>query len=327
MNTWKRENYIQKRKRKIFIIPIFLLFLFLTGCAIVKEESSIVTVEIPKDATKLYYLNEERTKVISEVLVLEMSTIEEQISEALTILEEVLWTEEEKQLVSDSNPIQGFILNQETGVITLYFASDYSFTHSITETLRRAAIVKTLCQIRKVTSIEIYIGSQPLMLANGKPVGLMTANNFMESTGANTEFFQEIDVSVYFADTTGNFLVKSDEKVVYNGVVSTERLILNQLIKGPLSTSMRSVIPEGTILNKVITQDGICYVDFSEQFMKTREGISPEVAIYAVVNSLTQLPNVHKVQFLIDGTIRKSYEQLDFSSYFEQNLDIIDGEQ
>ena len=61
--------------------------------------------------------------------------------------------------------------------------------------------------------------------------------------------------------------------------------------------------------------------------MKTREGISPEVAIYAVVNSLTQLPNVHKVQFLIDGTIRKSYEQLDFSSYFEQNLDIIDGEQ
>ena len=327
MNTWKRENYIQKRKGKLFIISVFLWFVFLTGCAIMKEESSSVTVEIPKDVTQLYYLNEERTKVISEVLVLEMSTIEEQISEVLTILEEVLWTKEEKQLVSDSNPIQGFILNQETGVVTLYFAPDYNFTHSITETLRRAAIVKTLCQIRKVTSIEIYIGNQPLMLANGKPVGLMTADNFMESTGANTEFFQEIGIVVYFADTTGNFLVKSDVKVIYNGVVSTERLILNQLMKGPNSASMQSVIPEGTILNKVTTQDGICYVDFSEQFMKIREGISPEVAIYSVVNSLTQLPNVHKVQFLIDGMIRKSYEQLDFSSYFEQNLDIIDGEQ
>ena len=292
-----------------------------------QEETPLVTVEIPEDATKLYYLNEERTKVISEAFVLEMNTIEEQISDALTILEEVLWTQEEKKLVSDSNPIQGFILNKETGVVTLYFASDYNFTHSITETLRRAAIVKTLCQIRKVTSVEIYMGSQPLMSSNGKPIGLMKAEDFMESTGANTEFFQETLISVYFANKTGDFLLESDVKVTYNGVVSTERLILNQLIKGPLSSSMQSVIPEGTILNKISIQDGICYVDFSEEFMKTREGISPEVTIYSVVNSLTELSDVHKVQFLIDGTIRKTYQHLDFSSYFERNLDIIEGEQ
>lgn len=292
-----------------------------------QEETPIVTVEIPEDATKLYYLNEERTKVISQAFVLEMNTAEEQISGALTVLEEVLWTEEEKKLVADNNPIQGFIFNKETGVVTLYFASDYNFTHSITETLRRAAIVKTLCQIRKVTSIEFYMGSQPLMLSNGKPAGLLKAEDFVESTGANTQFFQEILLSVYFANKTGDFLVQSNVKVTYNGVVSTERLILNQLIAGPLNSSMQSVIPEGTILNKVSIQDGICYVDFSEEFMKTRERISPEVTIYSVVNSLTELSSVHKVQFLIDGTIRKTYQHLDFSSYFERNLDIIEGEQ
>ena len=309
------------------VVPVFLCFLFLTGCTIMQEETPIVTVEIPEDATKLYYLNEERTKVISQAFVLEMNTAEEQISGALTVLEEVLWTEEEKKLVADNNPIQGFIFNKETGVVTLYFASDYNFTHSITETLRRAAIVKTLCQIRKVTSIEFYMGSQPLMLSNGKPAGLLKAEDFVESTGANTQFFQEILLSVYFANKTGDFLVQSNVKVTYNGVVSTERLILNQLIAGPLNSSMQSVIPEGTILNKVSIQDGICYVDFSEEFMKTRERISPEVTIYSVVNSLTELSSVHKVQFLIDGTIRKTYQHLDFSSYFERNLDIIEGEQ
>ncbi len=324
MDTWKRENYIQKSRGKIFV---FLWFLFFTGCTIVQEEVPLVTVEIPKDATKLYYLNEERTKVISEAFVFARGVVEEQISDALTILEEVLWTKEEKSLVSDNNPIQGFILSKETGVVTLYFASDYNFNHSIIETLRRAAIVKTLCQIQTVTSIEFYTGSQPLMLSNGKPVGLMKSEDFTESTGANTELFQEILVSVYFANKTGDFLVESNVKVTYNGIISTERLILNQLLKGPLNSSMQSVIPEDTVLNKIYVQDGICYVDFSEEFMKIREGISPEVAIYSVVNSLTKLSDVHKVQFLIDGTIRKTYEYLDFSSYFEQNLDIIEGEQ
>ena len=90
---------------------------------------------------------------------------------------------------------------------------------------------------------------------------------------------------------------------------------------------MQSVIPKGTVLNKVSIQDGICYVDFSEEFMKISEGISPEVTIYSVVNSLTELSNVHKVQFLIDGTIQKTYGNLEFASYFERNLDIIEGEQ
>ena len=83
METWKRENYIQKSRSRKLALPVFLWFLFLTGCTIMQEETPLVTVEIPEDATKLYYLNEERTKVISEAFVLEMNTIEEQISDAL----------------------------------------------------------------------------------------------------------------------------------------------------------------------------------------------------------------------------------------------------
>ena len=64
-----------------------------------------------------------------------------------------------------------------------------------------------------------------------------------------------------------------------------------------------------------------------EEFMKIKEGIAPEVTIYSVVNSLTELSNIHKVQFLIDGKVRKMYEDLDVSSYFERNFDIIEGEQ
>ena len=313
------------KKTKGFVV--ILLLLFLIGCMTTQQESSLITVDIPKNAIQLYYLNEERTQVISKELSLEKNTVAEQISEILTVLEETLWKEDEKEVISNSNPIQGFILNEETEVLTLSFASDYPFSNSITEILRRAAIVKTLCQVKKVSAVEICIGSQPLMLSNGKPLGLMKEDDFVESTGANTEFYEETIVTVYFANKTGDFLVESNLKVTYNGMVSTERLILSQLMKEPLSSSMQSVIPEGTVLNKVSIQDGICYVDFSEEFMKIREGISPEVVIYSIVNSLTELSNVYKVQFLIDGKVRKMYEDLEFSSYFERNFDIIEGEQ
>ena len=211
--------------------------------------------------------------------------------------------------------------------MSLRFSPDYSSTQSITEVLRRAAIVKTLCQLEKVSSVEFYIGTQPLLMSNGKPVGILTAEDFIDSTGENTEFYQEAKVAVYFANAAGDALLESNLKITYDGTVSTEHLILNQLMEGPLAEEMQAVIPAGTVLNKVIIRDGICYVDFNEKFMEKRAGITAEVAVYSVVNSLTELPNVYKVKFLINGASKKTYQNLDFSQAFERNLEIVEGEQ
>ena len=61
--------------------------------------------------------------------------------------------------------------------------------------------------------------------------------------------------------------------------------------------------------------------------MDKRKGITSEVAIYSIVNSLTELSTVYRVQFLINGSTRKYYQDLDFSSTFERNLEIVEGEQ
>ena len=123
---------MQRNKEKAYLVVLFLWILLLASCNIIQKETPLITVDISKNTTKLYFLNEEGNKIINEVFSLKMDTIEEQISHILTELEAILWTEEEKSLISDSNPIQGFIFNKETGVVTLYFASDYNFTHSIT---------------------------------------------------------------------------------------------------------------------------------------------------------------------------------------------------
>ena len=215
----------------------------------------------------------------------------------------------------------------EKGLLSLRFTSDYSSVSTITEVLRRAAIVKTFCQLSRVNSVEFLIGNQPLLAASGKPGGMLTAEDFIDSTGANTEFYQETQLSVYFANEAGDALVESKLKITYDGTMSTERLILQQLMEGPVLKDMQPVIPNGTVLNKVTVRDGICYVDFNEKFMEKREGITSEVAIYSVVNSLTELSNIYRVQFLINGTTKKTYQNLNFSSSFERNLEIVEGDQ
>lgn len=312
--------------RKV-LFPVLMLFLVFSGCG--KEESpeqEQLPEEVTENAIRLYYLNEERTKVVGEGFEMTTDTVEEQVSDLLTALEEILWTEEEKNLITDQNPIYEFKID-EAGLLLLRFSADYNALPNITEVLRRAAIVKTFCQLEQITAVEFYIGTQPLLTSGGKPVGMLTEKDFIDSTGENTEFYQEAKVAVYFANETGDALLESNLKITYDGTLSTERLILEQLMEGPVISDMQAVIPKGTVLNKVTIRDGICYVDFNEKFMETREGITAEVAIYSIVNSLTELSNVYKVQFLINGEIKKTYQTLDFSSPFERNLEIVEGEQ
>lgn len=311
---------------RILLLPVLIFVFLLAGCVNENPEIEIVTEEVPDNSIKLYFMNEERTKVVGEEFELYSGTLDGQVSEFLTALEEVLWTDEEKSLILDHNPIYEYKID-ENGLLSLRYSSDYSTQPSIVEVLRRAALVKTLCQLEKINAVEFFIGSQPLLTSAGKPVGMLTADAFIDSTGENTEFYQEARVSVYFANEAGDALQETYLKITYDGKVSTERLILQALLEGPVQENAQPVIPKGTILNKVTTRDGICYVDFNEKFMEKRSGITPEVAIYSVVNSLTELSSVYKVQFLINGSTKHTYENLDFSNAFERNLEIVEGEQ
>jgi len=309
---------------KVFLFVLLILGLF-AACSPGENGQDPVEPE-ETQGIRLFYLNEERTKVVSEPYVVQGYALNTQISNMLTALEEVLWTDEELDELEDRNPIIGFEVKQDE-LRSLQFASDYSMVHTTTSVLRRAAIVKTLCQLEGVGGVEIYIGAQPLMHLNGKPVGIMRAENFVDSTGENTEFYQEETITVYFADETGEKLKVSHLKVIYDGTVPTERLVVEQLMEGPVTEGKFAVIPEGTVLNKITVKNGICYVDFNEKFLEKREGVSAQATVYSVVNSLSEVSGIYKVQFTINGESRKTYHDVDFSGALERNLDIVEGEQ
>lgn len=298
------------------------VILLLSGCTLEEDARHTDSPE----GTKLYFLNEEGTKIVGESYRIKSTAKEEQIEELLAALSQEPQTEGYQRAKPEEVIIQSYSLGSNE-VLTLQFDAAYQQVTGVSEVLMRAVIVKTLCQAEGVASVEFYVGGQPLMRANGRPVGMMKAEDFIDNTGASTEFYQNAYVLIYFANEAGDALVESNLKITYDGTISTEQLILNQLIAGPVEEGLRTAMPEGTAVNKVSVKDGVCYVDFNEKFMEKRSDVSEEVTIYSVVNSLAELTNIYKVQFTINGETKKIYQAMDFSGTFERNLEIVDGDQ
>ena len=62
--------------------------------------------------------------------------------------------------------------------------------------------------------------------------------------------------------------------------------------------------------NQVSVHDSVCYLDLSEEFTNAVGTISPELALYAVVNSVIAQTDVDTVQILIDGKIVPMYRNV-----------------
>ena len=76
--------------------------------------------------------------------------------------------------------------------------------------------------------------------------------------------------------------------------------IVRRLLALPES---ESAIPEGTALRSVSVENGVCTVDLSSQFLTgmPRSWNTERLAVYAIVNSLTELPQIQTVDLWIAG--------------------------
>ena len=299
-------------KKWILIFCLVLLMILLGGCS-----KSNNTVEKTKTEVCIYYVDSKTSALVSEIYQLISTKQEEQIEELLYMLklnpENLLFT----SALPDTLEVKDFYFNEDSS-LTVDFDSSYSELTGIQEVLCRAAIVKTLSQIIGVEYIQFNVNEQPLMDSGGNLVGIMTKDDFIDSTGTETK------VKLYFANEEGNGLVEYVTDLTYNGTGSLEEIILQQLIDGPSQVGMSRAIPEGTKLNKVEMKEGICYVDFDEKFLDKIEGISDDVAIYSIVNTMIELPYIDKVQFLIDGKAVKLYgDGTTFDEPFERNLSLL----
>lgn len=115
---------------------------------------------------------------------------------------------------------------------------------------------------------------------------------------------QNIVVTVYRAPVNGEEYLLSEKVSCSVDKMTAFEAALDVLVnREPQDKSkMLSLFPKGTKVRSMQIDNGIAYVDFSKEITNVPQGSYTELMLTtAIVNTLTEFPEIKKVQILIEG--------------------------
>ncbi len=309
---------MRKHKRICFLclLPVFLLIFW--GCSSEKEKP-----KEDKTGYRIYYINKDETAVVTELYAPKGDTTGALLEEFLVCLRESSGEREEKPAIPEDVVLLDYTLDK--GQLSLQFNLAYLDMNPLYEILCRSAIVRTLCQIPEVETVSFMVGDSPLMDSNEIPIGALNEESFVENAGDEINTYTKTTLTLYFANEKGDRLTSERVEIRYSSNMSVEKLVVERLIKGPITKDAYPAIPSDTKIVSIATKDGICYVNLDDGFLGQGYDVLEQIPVYSIVNSLTEIPGISKVQILINGETNITYqESIRFETLFERNLDLIE---
>ncbi|MEG2297307.1 MAG: GerMN domain-containing protein [Clostridium sp.] len=281
-------------KRFIYIVMLTLLCLGISGC---QKEKPIP--EASDGNYKIFYLNASRTKLVPFDYQTQTTNRDTLIGELAGQILEAPEKPEYQGILGEKVVLLD--IKKEDNILYLNFNKDYAGMKPTREILCRAALAKTFTQVDGVDYININCDGQPLLDKKGNPVGAFSALDFAESI-TDVNAYERVELKLYFANETKDGLTAETREVVHHVNTSLEKLVVEQLMEGPMQPGDFPVLPKDAKLLNVSLSDTICYVNFDSRFTSGESDVAEYIPIYAIVNSLTELQTVNKVQITVNGS-------------------------
>ena len=207
-------------------------------------------------------------------------------------------------------------------------------------TFRQADILQYyLTSQKEVTLVKVYEKNQDAVICyTGKREAVISAlqhfhyetaqvpENFLENSGREIYQYQYATLTLYFANEAGDHLVKETRRVPYSTNIPLERVVVEQLMKGPKEDGHYAVLPDTMNVLSVTTSDRIAYVNFDKSFKDSAlSSVAEQIPIYAVVDSITANCKVDKVQFSINGESDVTFrETMKLNQFYEEDLSYLE---
>ena len=159
----------------------------------------------------------------------------------------------------------------------------------------------------------------------GNPVGMLAASDFVDSI-RDVNSFEKTEMTLYFANETGDMLVAEKREVMRSTNTSVEKLIVEQLIEGPKGIGRFATMPKDVKLLSVSVNETVCSINLDAAFLNNTLEVKEYIPIYSIVNSLSELSTVSRVQIRINGSEDAVFRDLiPLSTVFVRNYDYIVG--
>lgn len=303
---------MKKRKITALVMALVLGTVAFSGCGKKETESKY----------KIYYVNEEQGEVLAESFVPSEETTQTMLEEMTEKLNKK--NAEGHTLLPENIEIQSCV--DDDGMIRVDFNQEYHDLNPVDEVLLRASIVKDYVQIPNIYLVTITAEGTPIVDSQGQEIGAMSLDRFLENTGKEIMAYQYKELNLYFTNEEGNQLVPEARQVYYNGNTPIEKVIVEQLLRGPGESGHYATLPSDTRIVGVSVADGIAYVNLGKQFVDEALSVDAQIPIYSIVNSLIDAGNVSQVQISINGDTSLLFkDKVDMNQLFQVNHELEKG--
>lgn len=200
--------------------------------------------------------------------------------------------------------------------VSVYLNEAFRKLNNYDRMIAEYCLTLSLCSLEDVQTVSVYVGNEP------DAVGL-TAEDVILYDRDTIPAQQQ--VKLYFPEKDSGYLDYEYHSLPESSA-STARMVMEELLRGPFDSSLKTCIPAGTRLLSAETEDGICVVNLSSEFL---EGV-PEMVqeqrlcIYSVVNSLTALSDTEQVVILSEGGVIEQFGVISLEDPLGRN-DLIEG--
>lgn len=311
----------KKKQRTVWLLLTALCFLVfcLSGCSSQKENTA------ETKAYTVYYTNLTGTRLEGRSYTPQADRFDGILSELLKQFETAPVPE-----VASAMPSGVSINGYTMGVADLQvdFNAAYLSITNVQEVLLRAGLVKTLVQLPGVTKVMFTVDGQPLTDSDGREVQAMDEDTFIDSQGNGINSYHYTTLELYFSNAAGDKVVKEMRNVFYSSNLITEKIIVEQIIRGPVNARLLPVADPSVAVRSVKISKDICIVDLDEKFntIPANNAAQPETCLYAFVNAICDACEVKGVRFKINGESDVRFRgQVNLDQVFERNAEVIEA--
>lgn len=303
-----------KKQRIIVLIGLLAVFL-LAGCNVKDKEN--------KKGPFLFCINAEGTALKREPYTITEENTEDAVKTMLKDLSQGQEAVEIQAAIPPGVKVKSFELEGTT--LQLDMNAGYLKMDKVKEMLCRSAIVQTLTQIEGVEAVEFSVEKEPLRTKSGEVIGPMRVDSFVQDTGTTLKSYHNTSLALFYANAKGDKLISKKVNVHSLNNVSIEKLVVEQLKKDPATKGAKAILPAQTKVLNVSVKEGICYVNFSKEFLTQSFEAEPKVVLYGIVNSIISNSDVSRVQIAVEGeTTMKFQESVSLNEPFERNLELVE---
>lgn len=198
--------------------------------------------------------------------------------------------------------VRSHTLTQDT--LTLHFDAGLAQLEGIDLTIAAGCLARTFLPLTGATKLTLT--------AEG---ALLNSQTALELTLADLELRDNSldllhqNVTVYYSDQEQRYLIGQELSVAPYSPEELPLTLLELLMTPPSGNGLRTALPEGTRFLSAVAAEGLCTVEVSSEFetLLSDSQTGQLLTLMSVVNTLTELENIDRVEFLVDGNLLIRY--------------------